>query len=123
MKSPLFQSLLKGDLAMRDYFITSDTKPEIEKYDGNFIQYKTSSGNFYTRELLFNTVESEHWHSYDIPLIDPNTKTVIPKKYKTIWVYSTFYRHQIDLNLQNPKVLSMWFDFIGFWSSMGISRF
>ncbi len=127
---PYFQALLKGDLTMQKYFITRDSPPIVRNRISNgsdkSIVYQDDHNpeSTYERQLVFgNQGEPDHWHLYKIPVLNHETGEPTPGKFKDIWVYSTFYRHQIDLNLQNPYALGIMIEQIRYWSDFGIRDF
>ena len=109
-----FQSLLKGDLSKRDYFIVRDEMPQYIKYVdekiGTIVEYEEPDGKISKRRLIFPEITENHWRKITV-------------NGQNLYVYHTFYPFQPDINWENPEVLYYCLDTINFWTNLGIDIF
>lgn len=113
-KHEWFTSLENGDLSKLDYFISTDTAPDWEKYTdkklGTVVKYYEDDGSISNRRLIFPESSENHWREL----------TINNKKY---YIYHTFYPFQLDINWQNPNVLYYSLQTISHWCNLGIDIF
>ena len=109
-----FQSALAGDLDKVNYFVVSQTEPQLTQYDhpgkGLMVDYKEPCGKISTRSLVFPDISTTHYREEII-------------QGKLYYFYHTFYPFQMDINWENPKVLLEVLEIISFWSNRGIDIF
>lgn len=98
-----FKKALAGEEEYLDYYLKVDSWKKIGEYvQGGDVRakYVDDEGNFMERTLIFPDVTRKHYIE-----IEANNK-----KHK---IYSEFYPFQVDLDLQNPKVIKEIWQIVG----------
>ena len=109
-----FQDILNGDESKINYFISTETMPEYQKYVdeklGHIVEYKEDDGSVSKRRLIFPEISENHYRKVQVNGND-------------YFFYHTFYPFQLDINWQNPEVLYYNLETLNYWANLGIDIF
>lgn len=103
-----FQNALKGDNTYKEYFIHSKNPPKFLRYqnENEVIYYddnKIFSNILYIPENI--NKPNPHWEKYG----------------DDQWYFHSFYKYQIDLNLENENVLKELDEIYKFWTQFDVN--
>ena len=110
IKHPWFKKALGGEKKYLDYYLRVNSWKKIAEVNVNGdirVQYMDDENNFMERTLIFPDITRQHY----IEMVIDGKKHAF---------YSHFYPFQVDLDLQNPKVLKEIWHIIGAELNSGI---